>query len=85
MIDVPKECDHRRPVDQVGRIVFDLLSVGEQLVFDADGFLELDVDAELSRYELRHIRIHYGRNRRHHAFVHEDSQNFRRGHTRRFG
>ena len=53
VVDVAQERDHRRPLDQVGRIVFLRLQVGQQLVFQADGLLELDIDAQLRGDELR--------------------------------
>ena len=59
--------------------------LGEHLVFQADRLLELDVDAQLGRHELRHFRIHDGGDRRHDAFVHQDPQDFARRHAGRFG
>ena len=52
VVDVAQERNHRRPLDQVGRIVFLLLELGQHLVFQADGLLELDVDAQLGGHEL---------------------------------
>ncbi len=78
VVDVAQERDHRRPLDEIGRIVFLLLEVGEHLVFQADRLLEFDVDAQLGRDQLRHFRIHDRGDRGHDAFVHEDAQDLRR-------
>ena len=85
VVDVPQERNHRRTLDQVGRIIFLLLQVGQHLIFEAHGLLELDIDAQLGRDQLGHIRIHHGGDRGHDAFVHEDPQNFARRHAGRFG
>ena len=53
VVDVAQERDHRRPLDQIGRIVFLLLQVREHLVFQADRLLEFDVDAQLRGHQLR--------------------------------
>ena len=52
VVDVAQERNHRRTLDQICRIIFLLLEVGEQLVFQADRLLELDVDAQLGRHQL---------------------------------
>ncbi len=55
MIHVPQERYYRRTLDEIGRVVFLLLHVGEHLIFQANRMRELDVDAKLRSDELRHI------------------------------
>ena len=84
VIDVAQERDDRRTFDQICRIVFLLLQLREQLIFQADSLLEFDIDAELRGHEFGHIRIHDRGDRGHDAFVHENPQDFAGRHAGRF-
>jgi hypothetical protein len=75
VVDVAQERDDGRPLDELGHIIFDLFEIGNQLILDADGLLELDVNAELGSDELRHVRVHHRIDGRHDAFSHEDFLN----------